>query len=127
MCESNRKTYQCESCAQIFFKKDNFKNHFEQVHLQLKKPCHMCGKQFHPLSLKRHLRGNCLDSPKNKFQCSLCNKYYTRMDHLKTHEKKAHFGMKKTTLVAKNQSELANMMDLWCFDVDEQMKDEKKD
>lgn len=49
------------------------------------------------------------------------------MDHLKTHKKKAHFEMEKTTLVAKNQSELANMMDIWCFDVDEQMEEENKD
>lgn len=57
----------------------------------------------------------------------MCNKYFTRMDHLKSHKRKAHFEMKKTTVVAKNPSELANMMDLWCFDVDEQMEDQKKD
>lgn len=115
---TKKKKFKCDKCSKCFWKKDTFKNHFQQVHLKLKEMCSLCGIFFHPLALNRHKKLACIIAPKMEFQCEFCSKNFTRKEHMDSHINRMH---KKTeeremiVFVAENESELNN--DLWCIEM----------
>lgn len=104
----------CEKCPKKFKKKDHFKNHFERIHLKKKKSCNFCKKMFHPLAINRHEK-ICSGIERQTFQCSLCNKNYSRKEHLKTHLI-THQKNEQCEFIfeAMDESELYN--ELWCIE-----------
>ena len=81
--------YKCDSCGNIFARKENLKKHIHIVHEGHKDyKCEFCSDSFtEASSLKRHIQRihDGLD-----FKCEHCGRSFSRADSLRSHVKRVH-------------------------------------
>ena len=83
--------YQCQSCDKIFNLRSNLFRHLKTVHDKIKSfVCDQCGKKFGRNGhLTRHMRIHTNDKP---YKCSFCEKSFTQLYSLKSHQITNHTG-----------------------------------
>ncbi|CAG04154.1 unnamed protein product, partial [Tetraodon nigroviridis] len=75
----------CGQCEAAYRTKLQLTNHVEQVHIGVRYPCNICGKQFmKETSLKRH---ELIHTGERPHQCTVCGKTFLTANELKLHNR----------------------------------------
>ena len=81
------KTLDCDRCGKSFKEGSKLKRHMDAVHLQIMKQCDICGGEYKDLGIhKKRIHFVLIGT----FQCSLCDKVFSKRDLQQIHMKTTH-------------------------------------
>jgi len=83
----------CTECPKVFVKNAEFLRHFNNVHLGLKEPCPICGKEMLPNKINCHVK-MVHEKVKNHF-CPNCGKGFFDKRDMELHVSRVHLGKKE--------------------------------
>ena len=83
-------SFMCEFCEQKFKRRAALVRHYEQIHKQTSRPLLKCPECDATFSQQYHLTRHLSSHTNVKFNCTLCNTNYSRLDSLNRHIKRKH-------------------------------------